>query len=190
MKLGWFAIGGLVVVGCAEPARSPADVSTRTTSADLTSEKNAEATSVPTAEPSAVSVDTPPATQDVAMDPLAIDEAFESAAVPKVEMTPAKELRAISRTELLGALSAAQKVDTLEKATKAISRRIGKPTWTENGNRSIWVARDKNQCHRLVLDADGQMEVESVPMSEWRTLSALARQNACTGEIRRGMPGH
>ena len=56
-------------------------------------------------------------------------------------------------------------------------------------SRSVWIARDGKQCHRLVLDADGQMDVESVPTTEWRTLSALAQQNACSGEIRRGMPG-
>jgi hypothetical protein len=119
------------------------------------------------------------------LDPLAIDSAFEAAAVPTVVMTPAKELRGKSRGDLDSAMALLKNESTPEGALKKVTARLGKPTWIENGKKRVWIAKDGKSCHRFVLDSDGQADVETASASDWRMLSALAQQNACTGEIRR-----
>lgn len=120
------------------------------------------------------------------LDPLAVDSALEAASVPKVEITPAKELRGKSRGDLDAAMRLLDGASTPEAAVKKITARLGKPTWIENGKKRVWIAKDGKSCHRFALDADGQAEIETAPGSDWRMLSATAQQNACTGEIRKG----
>lgn len=123
------------------------------------------------------------------LDPLAVNGTLEEAAIPKIELTPAKELRSKSHGDLEAGLAIVQKEKSFDGALKALTVRLGKPTWTENGQKRIWIAKDGKGCHRFVLDADGEVALESASMTEWRMLSALAQQNACTGEVRRGVPG-
>jgi hypothetical protein len=120
-------------------------------------------------------------------DPLAVDASLEAGAVPTIEHTPAKQLRAKTRGMLEAAMKAAQSAKDVDGAVKMITARVGKPTWTEKGQRRVWVSAEKTQCHRLVLETDGSLELETQPVSEWKMLSALTKQNACTGEIRRGI---
>ena len=81
----------------------------------------------------------------------------------------------------------------MAETTKKLTKRLGKPTWTESpkgshAKRRVWVANAKNnQCHRLVLEADGALIVETMKRDDWRMLTATARQNPCTGEIKRGL---
>jgi len=124
-----------------------------------------------------------------ALDPLAVGGALEAGMIPKVEQTPAKELRPKSRADLEQAMSLVKSESTLDGAVKRVTQRLGKATWVEDGKKRIWVAKDGKTCHRFVLDADGQMEIETAQASEWRMLTTLDKQNACTGEIKRGVPG-
>lgn len=120
-------------------------------------------------------------------DPLAMNDALEDSSIPKVEATPAKELRGKSRGDLDAALALVKTESSVDGAAKKLTVRLGKPTWTENGSRRIWVAAAGAQCHRLVLEADGTVEVETASKNEWRMLAATAKQNPCTGEIKRGI---
>jgi hypothetical protein len=122
-----------------------------------------------------------------AQDPLAMSDDGDTALIPKVEKTPAKELRGKGRGDLQAGFGIVRAATTYEEATKKLEKRLGKPTWTENGTKRIWIAREGGKCHRLVLAADGSVEVESAAMNEERQLTATARQNACTGEIKRGV---
>ena len=103
------------------------------------------------------------------------------------EMTPAKEVRAKSKADLYAGVAVMRSATTVDEAAKKITQRIGKPTWTENGQKRIWVVMAGNKCHRLVLTPDGEANVEEASKKEWRGLSALAQQNPCTGEIKRGI---
>jgi ferric-dicitrate binding protein FerR (iron transport regulator) len=122
-----------------------------------------------------------------ALDPLSLGGSLEASTIPKMELTPAKELRAKSRSDLNASLALLENASTLDEATAKLVARLGKPTWVEDGKKRIWVVKDGKQCHRLVLEADGTVEVETASASEWRMLSAVARQNPCTGEIERGV---
>jgi predicted nucleotidyltransferase len=126
------------------------------------------------------------------LDPLSMNSDVESSAIPKIEMTPAKERHAHSRRDFDAAVSVVGSASSLDGAAKKLTARLGKPTWTENGQRRIWVAPvsgSSDKCHRLVLDADGSVQVDVASKKEWRGLSALAQQNPCTGEIKRGISG-
>ena len=126
-------------------------------------------------------------------DPLAMGSELEESSIPKVEITPASQVRAKSPGELNAALGVLKSESTTDGAAKKLSQRLGNPSWTEapkgaeHAKRRVWVAPAGGNCHRLVLEADGSVEVESVSKSEWRMLTASARQNACTGEIKRGI---
>jgi hypothetical protein len=124
-----------------------------------------------------------------ALDPLSVGTEMEASSVPKVEQTPAKELRAKSRGDLAAAVGIVQSEKTFDGAVKKLTARLGKPTWIENGKRRVWIAKEGKQCSRFVLDVDGEVTVETADASDWRMLSATAQQNACTGEIRRGVSG-
>ena len=108
-------------------------------------------------------------------------------------ITPAAQVRVKSPRDLNAALDFVKAESSVEGATKVLSQRLGKPTWTEapksseNAKRRIWVAAAGAKCHRLILESDGSVEVETASRSEWRLLSASARQNPCTGEITRGL---
>ncbi len=169
----FFLVGLLALAACGSPA--PVGVTT----------PSAAALPAPTpkvAEPQGK------ATKE-SLDPLAVDGALEAASVPTVVMTPAKEVRAKSRGELDSAMGVLKNASTPEEAAKKVTARLGKPTWTENGKKRVWIAKDGKSCHRFVLDGDGQADIETALASEWRMLSALAQQNACTGEIKRGSLG-
>jgi hypothetical protein len=120
------------------------------------------------------------------LDPLSESGALEAAAIPKIELTAKKELRAKSRGDLDAAAGLVKSASSVDQAVAKLTTRLGKPTWTENGQKRVWVAAEGARCHRLVLDADGSFSVEAASASEWSMLSALASQNPCTGEIKRG----
>lgn len=132
----------------------------------------------------------PPSSLDErAADPLAVGDAMESAVTTKIELTPAKQLRTKTVRDLEEGRKIAEKAETFEDAVKKVVVRIGKPTWVENGKKHVWVVRDSAHCYRLALDADGSIQTETVAPNEWRMLSALSQQNACTGAVKNGIPG-
>lgn len=188
-----FCGSSLLVVACGG-AQSPE--ATRTTSAALTVEHTDEA--APAEKSSAekwaeqkVLADAKNAktSGDDAKggDPLAVNDALEEASIPKVEATPKNQLRAKSRGELDAALRLLDGAASVDEAAKKLTARLGKPTWTENGTRRIWVAAAGAQCHRLVLSPDGTAEVETASKGDLRMLTATAKQDPCTGEIKRGI---
>lgn len=126
-------------------------------------------------------------------DPLATNSEIEESSIPKTEITPAKQVRAKSPRELNAAMNVVKSAGSVEEAAKKLTQKLGKPSWTEspksneNAKKRIWVAQQGSQCHRLILDPDGSVEVESASKTEWRMLAASARQNPCTGEIKRGI---
>lgn len=120
------------------------------------------------------------------LDPLAVGGDLDAAMVPTVVMTPAKELRGKSRGDLDSAMALLKNESTPEGAAKKVTARLGKPTWIESGKKRVWIAKDGKSCHRFVLDNDGQADVETASMTEWRILTASAKQSPCTGEIKRG----
>jgi hypothetical protein len=172
MKTGarlWLCLP-LALVACArspKPSESPTSSSAALTNAEMPARKQ----------------------EAEALDPLSVGGALEAASVPKIEQTPAKELRPKTRGDLEAAMAIVKNESTVERAVKRVTARLGKPTWIEDGMRRVWIAKDGKGCHRFVLDADGQADLESAQATEWRMLSALAQENACTGEIRRGVPG-
>ncbi len=176
----------LVLVGCASAPQKPVAEPTGVTSQAIAVE--APAARSLEKEPE-VEVPAPALakSEPKSMDPLAIDASLEASSVPKIEVTPKKEVRAHNRGELAATATALQQDTSLEQATKHAVARLGKPTWIENGNKRVWVALDGAQCHRLVLAADGSVDLETVQKTERTMLSALARQNVCTGEIERGV---
>lgn len=120
------------------------------------------------------------------LDPLSVGGSLEAASVPTVVKTPGKELRPLSRGDLDSAMKILEGAGSPEAALKKIVARLGKPTWTENDKKRVWIAKEGKACHRFALDNDGQADIETAPATEWRMLSANARQNACTGEIKKG----
>jgi hypothetical protein len=130
---------------------------------------------------------------DGELDPLAMGSELEESSIPKTEITPAGQVRAKSPGELTAAFGVVKTESSVEGAAKKLTQRLGKPNWTEapksseNAKRHIWVAPAGAQCQRLILEADGSIEVETASKSEWRMLTASARQNPCTGEIKRGI---
>jgi hypothetical protein len=137
--------------------------------------------------------DSPAKTDATNGDPLATNSEIEESSIPKTEITPAKQVKAKSPRELNAAMNVVKSAGSVDEAAKKLTQKLGKPNWTEapksneNSKKRIWVAQQGNQCHRLVLDPDGSVEVESASKTEWRMLAASARQNPCTGEIKRGI---
>jgi hypothetical protein len=122
-------------------------------------------------------------------DPLAMNDALEESNIPKIELTPAREVHGKSRGDLDAAMKMLENESSVDGAAKKLTMRLGKPSWTENGKKRVWVATAGAQCHRLVLEADGTAEVETASKTEWRMITATARMNPCTGEIKRGIEG-
>jgi hypothetical protein len=126
-------------------------------------------------------------------DPLAMNNELEESSIPKLELTPAAQVRAKSPGELNAAVGVVKSENTVDGAAKKLTQRLGKPNWTEapkgaeNTKRRVWVAPTGGTCQRLILEADGTVEVETASKTEWRMLTASARQNPCTGEIKRGI---
>jgi len=191
MKTGALLFG-LFVVGCGSTQTGE---QTRTTSAALTvepSQKNAPTAAEKWAEEKVAAEAKNAKTSGVAQkggDPLAMNDALEDSAIPKIEMTPAREVRMKGRGDLDAAMAMLKSESSVDGAAKKLTVRLGKPSWTENGTKRIWVATAGAQCHRLVLSPDGTAEIETASKSEWRSLTATARQNPCTGEIKRGIEG-
>jgi len=128
-----------------------------------------------------------------ALDPLAMGSELEESSIPTTEITPPGQVRAKSPAELNAAIGIVKSASSVEEAAQKLTQRLGKPTWTEapkgseSAKRRVWVANGGASCHRLVLEADGSVELESASKNEWRMLTASARQNPCTGEIKRGI---
>jgi hypothetical protein len=162
-----------IIVGCGSAPKPSAE--TKTTSAAM-----AEST------PAAPSTATAPAATAVPEgkklgDPLALDGAI--GALPKIVFTPAKELRKNSRADLASAFDAVSKQETHAAAAAFLAKRLGKPSWVENGQKRVWVASERAECQRLTLMSDGSVDLEGATKSEWTMLSTFARQNKCSGEI-------
>ena len=192
----------VVLVACAS-AQRPEPVAA-TSSAALTSadagKENASSTSTKTAaeawaekkiaaEAETVNKEAP---AREALDPLATGSELEESSIPNVEITPASQVRAKGPGELNAAVRLVNAESSVDGATRKLTQRLGQPTWTEtpkgsDAKRRVWVASTGATCHRLVLEADGSVEVETASKSEWRMLTASARQNPCTGEIKRGI---
>ena len=193
MKTGALLLtASLLAIGCG--ATQTAE-QTRTTSAALTvepSQKAAPTEAEKWAEQKVKEEEKKAKSSGVAQkggDPLAMNDALEESNIPKIEMTPAREVRGKSRGDLDAAMALVQSESSVDGAAKKLVVRLGKPSWTENGHKRVWVAAAGAQCHRLVLEADGTAEIETASKSEWRMLTATARMNPCTGEIKRGIEG-
>lgn len=120
------------------------------------------------------------------LDPLSVGGSLEASAVPNVVKTPAKELRPLSRVDLDQAMKVLEGAGSPDAAVTKLVARLGKPTWIENDKKRVWIAKEGKACHRFTLENDGQADIETAPATEWRMLSANAKQNACTGEIKKG----
>jgi hypothetical protein len=114
------------------------------------------------------------------LDPLALSG---SLSLPKIERTPKNQLRANSRGDLDAALAMAEKQKSVEAASSALVKRLGKPTWTEDGKRQVWVAATGDGCYRLVLEPDGSLEIDGAKKDQKMTLAPGTTQDMCTGEI-------
>lgn len=126
-----------------------------------------------------------PAPSVTTTDPAAEAAVSDDVGLPTLERTPAAELRPKTRADLDAALARAKIAGSVNAASANITKRIGKPTWIENGRTRVWVAEGAEECHRLVLGNDGTLAIEVVPVTETKRLSALARQKLCTGDIER-----
>jgi len=196
MKLLAFASSVVALTGCATalpPAPSAASprpqaempATEAAPEAATNAAKGAAAASLPGALSTGAPAD--PAAMASVLDPLAVDGITEAATIPEIVHTPAKELRRKSRADLDAALTLAKQAPSVDAAVDALVKRLGKPTWTEAGQRRVWVAPETGRCHRLVVDSDGAVELEVAPAGESKMLSAAARQKLCSGEITRGL---
>lgn len=189
------------LVACGGSAQN-AEPKTATSSAALTSAEAGEPSKKTAAEEwaekkvaaeSAAAKGKEPAKKAESADPLAMNSELEESSIPNVEITPAKQVRGKSPAELNAAMGVVKSASSVDGAAKKLTERLGKPSFVESpkGNdqakRRIWVAASGNQCQRLVLEMDGSVELETASKTEWRMLSASARQNPCTGEIKRGI---
>ena len=184
----------LIVVGCGSTQTAE---QTRTTSAAITvepSQKNAPTEAEKWAEQKVKEEAQKEKAKTSGVtakggDPLAMNDALEESNIPKIEITPAREVRGKGRGDLDAAMALLKSESSVDGAAKKLTVRLGKPSWTENGTKRVWVAPAGAQCHRLVLEPDGTAEIETASRNEWRMLTATARMNPCTGEIKRGIEG-
>jgi hypothetical protein len=160
----------LVLAACGGGARPPV-AATNTSSAPVVAAANTAAAAAPTRPPE------PPS----GGDPLGMDGAL--GALPEVVFTPPAELRRNHVGDLKEALALATRESEADLAAAKVTKRLGKPTWVENGTKRVWVVGDARQCQRLVLRGDGAIDLDGAERSEWRMLSTFARQNTCSGEV-------
>jgi hypothetical protein len=106
-------------------------------------------------------------------------------ALPEIVFTPKGELRKNGASDLKEAFALATRQSGTEAAATKLTKRLGKPTWVENGQRRVWVVGDAQQCQRLILNGDGSVDLDGAPRSEWTMLSTFARQNICSGQVER-----
>lgn len=201
MKLGRALLPAfLVLVGCASAQRpEPAASATPTAAKEPASEEATSKTAAELWAEKKVAAETESAKKKEkrepgeALDPLAMGSELEEASIPVTAITPRRQIRAKSPGELVAAMGLVRSASSVEDAAKKLTVRLGNPSWTEaprgaeGAKRRIWVATVGGQCQRLVLEADGSVELETAAKTERRMLSASARQNPCTGEIERGL---
>lgn len=108
--------------------------------------------------------------------------AAEEAPLPKIDFTPANELRANTRAKFNSALASVKRMTNASTVTSTLTRTLGKPTWIENDTKRVWVTKDTD-CVRLVQQEDGSVDLEIMRFSESKMISPTKRQNLCTGEI-------
>lgn len=198
MKTGALLFVVMAAVGCGSTQTQAGD-QTRTTSSALTVEASPAAKNAPSEaekwaeqkvkDEAAAAKAKATGVAQKGGDPLAMNDALEESNIPKIEVTPARELRGKGRGDLDAAMGSVQSESSVDGAAKKLTARLGKPSWTENGTKRVWVAMAGGQCHRLVLEPDGTVEIETASKSEWRMLTATARMNPCTAEIKRGIEG-
>jgi hypothetical protein len=104
-------------------------------------------------------------------------------ALPEIVFTPKGELRHNGAADLKDAFALATREAAPDAAAAKLVKRLGKPTWIENGQKRVWVVGDGKECQRLVLRADGSLDLDGALRTEWTMLSTFARQNTCTGAI-------
>lgn len=198
------ALGSTGWIGCA-PARVPAhggqiEESSSTTTAALVSRRQEDPGSgAPTTAPTTAAPTTTAAVKTAtigsdatgaapsgditALDPLALGALEDNA--PKTVVTPTKSLRTLSRADLSAALAMGQRQSSVDAAVAAIKKRIGAPKWVEENRHFVWIAPAGGSCHRLVVDANGSLDIDTMPTTEWTSLTALTQRNECSGETRR-----
>jgi hypothetical protein len=195
MKLAASLFLSLFIAACAS-AQKPAAEPTATSSAALTSAETGTAQSAAekwAEKKAAAEAETAMKAPREAADPLAMNSELEESSIPATEITPKSQVRAKSPGELNAAASIVSSESSVDGAARKLTQRLGKPNWTEapkssaSAKRRVWVAAAGGKCQRLVLEADGTVEVETAAATEWRMLTASARQNPCTGEIKRGI---
>jgi hypothetical protein len=126
-------------------------------------------------------------------DPLAMNSEIEESSIPKVDLTPASQVRPHSPGELNASVGLVASASSVDEAAKKLTQRLGAPSWIESlkgsdAKRRVWIApAGPMKCQRLVLEPDGTVDVETSSKTEWRMLAASARQNPCSGEIQRGI---
>jgi len=162
----------LVLAACGAAPKPPVD-ETKTTSAPLVAAAPAQAPA-PIAAPVV-------AGEKKVGDPLALDGAI--GALPKIVFTPPKELRRNGPGDLQAAFELANRQASHDAAATQLGKRLGKPTWVENGQKRVWVVTSGSECHRLVLMSDGSVDLDGARRSDWTMLSTFARQNTCSGQI-------
>jgi hypothetical protein len=142
-------------------------------------------TSADVAKPAAAPQAAAPAPKDEGRggDPLALTGALS---LPKIERTPTAQLRHNARGDLQAAMAGLAQQKSLEAGTAFLLKRLGKPTWTEDGQKRFWVAKTPEGCYRLVLLADGTADLDGASKGQTTTLAPGAAQNMCTGEIDTG----
>ncbi len=186
-------LASAALAACASAPKPEAETArTKTTSAAITASGDEPAASEKTAaerwaESKSAKDDTKVARPaGEGFDPLSEGAALEAANIPKIERTDKKLVRGKSRGELGAALDVVKTAATVEEAVTKLTSRLGKVSWTENGSKHIWIANDASTCHRLILEADGSVHVETVAKKDMIRLTTTVRQNPCTGEIERG----
>lgn len=178
------------LVGCASGEKPRAETVSTTSAAMTKAEEPAATTTAEQwaeakiAKENAKTGETKKATEG--LDPLSEGASLEAASIPKVEFTDKKQVRAKTRGELDAALSVMKTAASVEEAATKLTARLGKVSWTENGSKRVWVANEGARCHRLVLDGDGSVNVETVAKKDAIRLTTTVRQDPCTGEIVRG----
>jgi glucose/arabinose dehydrogenase len=173
MKLGGILVC-LVFAGCGAAPAAPATSVTNSSAASV-------ATPASQASPQSAGADvSKEAAPQAKSEQVAADPAEP---LPKIEFTPANELRQNTRAKLEGALKSIKGQTTAAGVTAVLTRSLGKPTWIEDEKTRVWTAMDATQCIRIVLQEDGSVDLEKMRTTETKVLSRAARQNLCTGKI-------
>jgi hypothetical protein len=174
MRMHVLLVPCIAVAACATAPKKPPVAETSTSSAAVESIAPAPARPAPARDLSP---------GDTSGDPLGMDGAV--GALPEIAFTPRRELRRNGVGDLKEGLAMATHEALPDAAATKLIKRLGKPTWIENGTKRVWVVGDAQGCQRLTLRGDGSVDFDGAPRAKWTMLSTFARQNACTGEIER-----